>query len=46
MTFIRKMSVNTRHAHSRKFDSKFTIIPKNDKAKSVMKTVADKNNGT
>jgi fumarate hydratase subunit beta len=29
----------------KKIDPKFTIIPKNDKAKSVMKTVANKNNG-
>ena len=46
MIFIRKMFVNTRRAHSKKFDPKPTIIPKNDKAKSVIKTVADKNNGS
>ncbi|MBP1698740.1 MAG: hypothetical protein H6Q41_3928 [Deltaproteobacteria bacterium] len=44
MIFIRKMSVNIRRAHSKKFNPKFTIIPKSDKAKSIIKAVADKTN--
>lgn len=46
MIFIRKMSVNTRRAHSKKFNPKFTIIPKSDKTKSVIKAVADKTKGS
>lgn len=41
MIFIRKMSVNTRRAHSKKIDPKFTIILMNEKAKSVIKIVAN-----